>query len=435
MSWTDEEIDKLVQDASNAQKVTYKDAYWQEMEDMLDVKPKRKIVGWWWFAPILVVGALVGGFLYSSNSTGTQVSNENELSASNASLNESTEQSNETNEASQNELNSIETELIYENEVNNSVNSNLAEINNSETSSSNIKTQKRNTSNSLKSKQTSIETGIQVSTNSSIESSTKKVSRENQFEPEIYVGNENHQFEQQAEAVSIAQLSPFDWSNEISKDAIYPHNDLPIFPRNHLGFYAEVNGGIGQSYQKTAANNELYQLGVNAGLEYHRRHWVFGAGIGLRQQFVNNLELHNRRAYYSFGLVTMDQEMAYDQMIFADLTFHTNYVLGKSAFGISVTPTYLLGARLKYTQTSEEMMGNEQSIQTLEERKSTFVSSENFQKFGFNSGIHYNYLIRNNLLLNVELSTRLGKQLLISNFDGEKRNFPMLIEIGLKHKF
>lgn len=434
MSWTDDEIDKLVQDAANAQKVTYKDAYWQEMQAMLDVKPKRKIVGWWWFAPVLLVGALIGGFLYSSNSTETQVSTENELTASNASLNE-TKQSSETNEGSQNELNSTETELISENEVNNSVNSNLTEFNSSETIKTTNNRQKRNIASSLKSEQTSIDTGNQVSSNSGIESSTNKVSRENQYEPEINEGNEHLPIENQTGDVTIDQLTPFDWSNEIRKETLYPHNDLPIFPRNHLGFYAEVNGGIGQSYQKTASKNELYQLGVNAGLEYHRRNWVFGAGIGLRQQFVNNLELHNRRAYYSFGLVTMDQEMAYDQMIFADLTFHTNYVVGKSAFGISVTPTYLLGARLKYTQTSEEMMGNEQSIQTLEERKSTFVSSENFQKFGFNSGIHYNYLIRNNLLLNVELSTRLGKQLLISNFDGEKRNFPMLIEVGLKHKF
>lgn len=433
MSWTDEEIDKLVQDAANAQKVTYKDAYWQEMEAMLDVKPKRKIAGWWWFAPVLLVGAIVGGFLYSSNSTGIQVSMENELSASNASLNDA-KQSNETNEASLKVNSSTETELTSENEVNNSANSNLPEINNSETSSSTKNIQKRNTSNSLKSKQTSSETSNQLLT-SSINNSSEEIARENQYEPEINGGNEHLPIEKQTGDVTINQLTPFDWSNEIRKETLYPHNDLPIFPRNHLGFYAEVNGGIGQSYQKTETKNELYQFGVNAGLEYHKRNWVFGAGLGLRQQFVNNLELHNRRAYYSFGLVTMDQEMAYDQLIFADLTFHTNYVLGKSAFGISVTPTYLLGARLKYTQTSEEMMGNEQSIQTLEERKSTFVSSENFQKFGFNSGIHYYYLIRNNLLLNVELSTRLGKQLLTSNFDGEKRNFPMLIEVGLKHKF
>lgn len=434
MSWTDEEIDKLAKDAANAQKVTYKDAYWQEMEAMLSVKPKRKIAGWWWFAPVLLMGTLVGGFLYSSNSNGTQVSTENELSALNSSLNKSVNKSNETNDSSLKWINSTKTDVSPDKELNSSSNSNSTEFNGSETSTSNNNTQKRNTTTFLKSIHSANETRNQVLTNSTIDTSSE-VSQENQIESSENLGNEKNKIENQKSDVIITQLIPFDWSNEITTDALYPHNDLPFFPRNHFGFYAEVNGGIGQSYQKTQTKNELYQLGVNAGLEYHRRNWVFGAGIGLRQQFVNNLELHNRRSYYSFGLVTMDQELTYDQLIFADITFHTNYVVGKSAFGVSLTPTYLLGARLSYTQKSEEIMGNEQTIQTLEERKSTFVSSENFQKFGFNSGVHYNYLIRNNLLLNVELSTRLGKELLISNFDGEKRNFPMLIEVGLKHKF
>lgn len=433
MSWTDEELDKLVQDASNAQKVEYKDAYWQEMEALLNQKPARKIAGWWWFSAgvVLVAISTIGFVVFGPTSRP-------EINVMAQTMNSEYDQNVQT---TPNKTTLLEDE-VQGSEINHTTSmtsvSSTTNSTNNRSSNGLVKTIKSSKSqpkiNLITTKNEIQLTSIQNLDNDqkaflekqSLKSLSSKVDQKQEVQGAI-----NH-------PLNVEGLELIAWSNDITREIpIYPNEwkDLPFLPRNHLGFYVELNGGIGQSYQKTATQNELYQIGLNAGLEFHRKNWVFGAGLGIRQQYVNNLEINNRRSYYSFGLVNMDQHLEYDQLIFADLTFHTNYIFGRSAIGLSVTPNYLVGTRLSYTETSEEVFGESHKIETLEERKSTFVSSNNFEKFGINAGFHYNYALRPNLLLNLEVNSRLGKQLLISNFEGEKRNYPLMIELGIKHKF
>jgi hypothetical protein len=64
MKWTDEDIDKMAQDAAGKVNVPYSDSYWAEMDAMLDVNSpvtsavKSKKKGFWWMFGVLF--ALIG---------------------------------------------------------------------------------------------------------------------------------------------------------------------------------------------------------------------------------------------------------------------------------------------------------------------------------------------------------------------------------------
>lgn len=65
MSFTDDEIDKIVQDAAAKVEVPYQDSYWAEMEALLPVTSKKKPF-WWLFSVIFaLVGLATTLFLFS----------------------------------------------------------------------------------------------------------------------------------------------------------------------------------------------------------------------------------------------------------------------------------------------------------------------------------------------------------------------------------
>lgn len=430
MSWTDEEIDGIVKQAAGELKAVYKDDYWKEMEAMLGEPKKRRGIVWWWFGG---VAALVVGFfaVYPLSGTNRQ---DARIALSTATGNESLSSTRTTTvpqeQAAEPNSTTVEAPLVAEGENQFSKRTSAFIPKEAETASLNADQPRTHRSvSSTFSKQAATDfTGLTVAGNQ--ETVVSGSSSETKL-GEVLTSTDTPN----KDVIEIGTLSMRNWNPEKTGFALAsPDPMLPVFPRKRLGFYAAAYGGIGQSYVQTSQNNYLYQMGFDAGVEWFQQRWSFAAGFGLREQFVSNLHISKRQNFYSFGLVSVDQNIEYDRIVFVDVPVSASYIFGKSTFGIQVTPTYTAGARLSYTSEIQEQAGG-QNVLSADSEKHQFVSSPNFASFGLNGGIMYGYNLFERVYIEAKVSSRLAPALLTDDFSGAQRSVPVMVELGLKKRF
>lgn len=437
MSWTDEELDGLVREAAGTSNVEYKEAYWHEMEAMLGETSTSKIGMWWWLSGItllvgwstLFVGSINGVFgpndtLRANNNTqlkqqftatNVKVIDENEKNSKSLVSDENvlTEEPSQRKATDQN--------VIVNEKQKPQVASLYAPSTIKKKEVVKVKPRKPKRSNS----------NLHSDINNELKSNDKNSLSERRSLIESNLDNpldEN-------QMVNQGLLTTKTWSNEIENTPLNPFNKLPIIASKRIGFYVGMNTGLGQSYAMTKTNNEIYQFSLNGGVEFYKGKWAFGTGLGIRQQFTQNLKVVSRRQFYSFGSVHVDQNMSYDRLVFADLNLTASRRFGRSELGINVSPTFMLGARLTYLQTTEEIVGSQKTMSNTANGKNEYVRSDNFNAFGLNMGIHYSYTLMKNISIEAGVSSRIAQPMLKANFDGEKRNLPVMLELGLKKRF
>lgn len=447
MNWTDEELDNLVREAAASNQVEYKDVYWQEMEAMLGNKSTSKVGMWWWMSGILLLIGISTVFVGSLND-GFGMNNQ---STANLAMNES--------ESTRDEI------LVNNSNLSSEINENYAVLNEGESSddrqelSTSFKMITYDKSALQSNKKIVSQSKYQQKVNQSSKSFrgadlTEKTAgshegSSNSMGPIAIEGEEkdieivkNQSMQQKNEdaltennALEISELAVVDWKHNLNRSPLMPIGELPILINKRIGFYVGLNGGVGQSYSMTAKNNEIYQFGVNGGLEFYRKNWAFGTGLGIRQQFTQNLTLVNSRRYYSFGMVNVNQNMTYDRLLFADFNLTASYRFGRSEFGFVATPTYLLGARMSATQSTEEIIGSQTTMNYESKATKQYVSSDNFKTFGLSLGLNYSYILVRNISIQAGVNARVIQPLLNTRFDGEQRKMPIMVELGLKKRF
>ncbi len=438
MSWTDEELDALVREAANDKKIAYKDAYWQEMEAMLGSTPVRKTLGWWWFSGVAFLGMIITAAFVASNSTfetpmqstilasinehSRTVKNDQIIERESINVIEAANESEISKVNSENfEQSNLEKSVTYKNP--NGTNTGSQDLNSSK------KANKRSISN--------------LDTNSEIfKASIIGNSAEEGFEKQPVVSEDltdvnmtNVPESKDAPAVTISSLQLMNWNSTMESSFDRTQNNFPYLSRRRIGFYASLSGGIGQSYLASERNNTMREFGLQGGVEFFTKKWSFGVGLGYRQQFVDNLTIQNRKQYYTYGLLKINQSLNYDQLLFADLNLSANYRLGRSELGINTSPSYLLGARLNYSENREEIMGDKTVVSTMPSEKNQFVSSTNFKSFGVNLGLSYNYLLKRNTWIGLNVNTRIAGNLLNNSFSGTQRTVPIMVDFGIKKRF
>ena len=449
MSWTDEELDNLAREAAASSQVEYKDAYWHEMEALLGEKSTSKGGIWWWLTGIILligvstvfVGSRIDGF-DGINQTASSGELENvSLSTLNVQDNQLAPSPVTSEDARSNEgvlsVKSIETNSFV-------ADKSFEEGTAAETNS-NVLTKKSNTLQSQKaiigkqlvdSKETSNDSKLNFTrplmVQSSSETEGNNLTNENNLEGNDD-GNTGNSLNN--ERLEVSELAVVDWNHEMTPTPIFRTEELPLLAGKRIGFYLGVNGGLGQSYAMTAKNNEIYQFALNGGLEFYRKNWAFGTGLGIRQQFTQNLTVVNSRRYYSYGAVNVNQNMTYDRMLFADLNLTASYRFGRSEVGVLVTPTYLLGARLSAVQSTEEIIGATSTMNYESKATKQYVSSENFNALGLNLGLNYSYSLMRSISIQAGVNMRVIQPMLNTRFEGVERKLPIMVELGLKKRF
>lgn len=433
MGWTDDEIDDLARNASANQKVEYDNAYWKEMEALLDAeKPVKKRLGWWFFGAVIVL-ITIGTVLYYV--IGQPVERNTVLAYDSITV----VQKNEQTDTSLHKKNNS-----YESERNNHVNKQFVPVNTEK-----IKTveHKRVPSSSLtKSGLTSLKSGNVTATvvfedSDDREKTAKDDKPEDEFESAAFalVQDITSDFESGGSFQTDVQDAN-EQTTEMIQVALQENSTVKNMTEDPLlqkktGFYMAAGAGAGTSYIKTS-NELMVQWRVNMGVDYTiANSFRLGAGIGFRQQIVSNLTVERSREYYSFGLIDISQSINYDRLQFVDWNIHGHYLLGKMAVGIEITPSYLISVRahMKQIQTEYDNSVVDEVITTKLEKQ--FVRSNNFNSFGLDAGISFQYQFKYRMSLQALATARLNKMLMNNDFRGEYNRFPVKLELGLIKRF
>lgn len=451
MSWTDEEIDALVRDAANEMKVAYKDDYWKEMDAILgDSKRKRRGVAWWWMGGGSAALLLTGFTVWSIVSTDTF--RQEQLAVTNETTTGHTGSENTTTSEMERATEMTTTEAaLPENEMETTVSTeevpadahvhayakSTPATNQSKTIGSSDPTQAGSPKNETIAGAKDTKTTRVADRKSDFSNDATVETKKTEGLLVTDIKTTENASKGTTTPVDVADLNEKGWYSEpysamIRTDYSY---EPPFIPRKRLGFYVRAAGGAGLSYRQTEADNALYQIGADAGLEWFRQNWSFSAGIGIRQQFVSNLHLTKREEFYAFGVVSVDHNLNYDRLVFVDVPVSASYLFGRSTFSLDLAPTYTAGVRLGYTREMQEQTGPNNVVSTSENAGHEYVTSPNFARFGLNAGLTYGYGLKGKLFLETRVSSRVGPSLLVGDFGSNQRTLPIMVELGLKKRF
>lgn len=445
MSWTDKELDKLFKSAADAQKVTYQDSYWDEMNALLGEEKKRKGAFLWWLTGAgVMIGLIVTAvFMFTSKGVNNQqiaiqtattetLSNENSAQES-VSKEQSTNTTTEgalVKDVPQLKTNTEKQSQSYSSQKStNQVDMNTVKKDLSGEEVASSTTLKENENN-------------EVATNaiSAQEANSDLINDEtltrgdfgNQIEPSNIVSSVEPQTDQ-IELDALDERTDFNMATQYLYDQVNPIDYL-FAPRRKVGFYTELNGGLSQSYLITNEHNWGYAANFSAGIEYYQKAWQFAGGIGMRFEHYSNIVRHYERNSYSYGLVQEAQDNAYDQFLRLEAPFSMAYALKKFEIRAGITPSFLIGTR------KENNLNNSNSIafntfESNNETTSEFVRSEYFKPFGLQSQFGIGYAILPKLTLNLNTRIHLINPIQVDHFIGEYKSLPMTLEIGLRKRF
>lgn len=436
MNWTDDELDKLFVDASKQVDVPYSDSYWSEMEAMLSNEPKRKAGFFWWTSAgvLLLFTFGVATAIYYTNSDPVYKT---------ASIDSKSQEFNPSLHSTGNKKLALKKHISNATLNPNSIKNAEQHLGESKqyfekhTSQTNVRTLKVNSTSNEFSKKEIVSTQFVPIVNE-IELSQKIPSIVNEITSVEQVNKSEEVSRTQLQVSNLGMLPVTNLETGIAKfisPTSMPQPDLlPLIKTKRFGFYVSAAAGFGQSFLKTKTNNDLYQISLSGGIEFYKRNWLFGAGISIQQQHVNNIYMNTRSQYYSFGLINVNRELNYDQFISIGLPISASYSFGRSSIGMQFTPSYLIGSRLAYTEQTETT--SEHDVLTNQNKQETkFVSSDNLEKFGLNTSFNYNYRLKGNLFLDAKVGARINPLLLNSGFNGTTRNLPLIVELGITKRF
>lgn len=414
MGWTEDDIESLYKSAANQKSVEFKDAYWDEMEVLLNEnKSTKKRFIWWWTTSalmVLVVGLIA---IYSFKKDNT--------------------------------IDSIETAELMQTNSNN-------EVKQSEVLFTNDKSESFDDSHSFD-KIENVTHNLTRTTNkvnddfsaSYIAKTSPTTQKTIDFQSEL---KNNGLIEENiiVDEISIITDGVLADTNKLmfteSDNEKQQHQDsdkgmLKDEPININKWSMYVGLDAGASTPYTRSSDELnVNWGVKTGFDYKiYKNIIVGGGIGFRQQLVNDLVVSKSRAYYSFGVINYSQTISYDRLQFFDVNLHTHYQWNKMKFGVEFTPSYLISARAKMSQFESQDGKLSNMQETIVENQREYVQTNNLNAIGLDLGVSFQYEFKYKMSLEVGANTRLNKMLMSTDFVEVENRFPIKLEIGLIKRF
>lgn len=438
MSWTDKELDKLFKSAADAQKVAYQDSYWDEMNALLGAEKKRKGVFWWWFTGfgVILVLSITAGILYSNKIDNKQIltsqtKGKEEVTKDKISPNENLSEVIESDFLNENE--SIN-ETTFQEELKIKNNQALAKGNNgnkeivsdiSFTMHEFNDASHLNATNLEEDKIKGNSNTTDFVTDSQNDFITSNTLREN-LESSPTMKN-------QLMVDLLDERTNFSILSNYSHEAIHPLS-YAFVSRRKLAFYAELNGGLSQSFLITKEGNWGYSANLGAGLEYYHKAWQFGTGLAVRFENYSNIVRHYERNSYGFGLDHEVQDNWYNQFLRAELPISLGYTLNKFEVRAGLTPSYLFATRKEYHLDNSNGIAYN-TFESHNESTAEFVQSDYFKPIGLQSNLSVGYAILPKLSLNINTRFQLVNPVKHDHFLGESKSYPITVELGIRKRF
>lgn len=460
MKWTDDEIDQVFRRFASDQKVVYKDAYWSEMEAILDAgKSSKKRIGWWMFLGIILLffGAFSFYFLGVNLKNDSTKVMANEVDQTRLDLvnteNEIPVSKKETLSPLKFQLQVREYQASLFNDEGVSA---LLNLSSTEMALMNVRKVENfylNAEGYWNLKQGKFGSSrylYENLLNARTASNEEEINHVKEYKvgsviiPSVRsLNNVEVPIELQSELVTEEQLDEIDVKMKKSDLKQMHHSQEgimvsavsePLLVDKRSGYYVGVSFGAAGSY--LAQSKELAtQWSVLMGYDYtFVKNVRLGIGVGFRQQILNDMEIKKQRDYYSLGLVSFNQAIKYDRFNFIDVNVHLHYIYKKFNFGVNVSPTFLIATRATIDQQFKE---NGASIHVPEapsiEKK--YVESDNFYKVGLNANLSVQYEFKRRFVLNLGVGSRFTPFINTNLFENAPRKMPLNLELGLIKRF
>jgi hypothetical protein len=399
MSWTDEEIDKLFGDASEQQTFEYRSEYWKDIEKQLPVNRSKKPL-FWWFAGNIFLVAFVSWIFVETVELRSEKSIDPKSNGNQQAL-MSSEQNSLVNANSQ--KTKAEASLAIENKI---VSENVVEKRENESAYAWTKTSVTADKiddepiNQLKEVEHDNEVADQLA--------------EYEILPVISTSNDEL-INEQALKLSLIELSSF--SSDIENRSILP-SELKVKKLDRVGYFVELNGGVGQSWTRSNENEQGINgsVGLTAGISLPVSKFNLSAGLGFQATKFDDLKIKERTKIYGFGSSILENTYEFSSIYSLTLPLELSYSTGRHNVSVGVISSMNLFSRL---QRTEAVNG------TQTEYRSGVAKVDLFSRIGIQPTLGYSYSVNEKTKIGLRVGMNLVQPIQSDRFVGAPVKMPL----------
>src|SRR5690554_2202721 len=362
MNAQDNNLDQIFRDAAQSQKAPlYDDAYWAEMNAMLDARSKKKkgFIYWTLGGTAAAIGLLI--LLFGiNNQKATALYTQNEL------------QNKQIERIAESTTNTANTENTAKETVK-TKNTNSQTKKNSNNAT--VKTE-RSTYN-LKGNQNSQASTATNTVHTNSKSNKNIIQGENEEIGKNVVGKENLENKKDAELyiqedkTEEIALSEIEMLPIIERSLVEQYGterlrfiDHKYNPATRINLYAKLSGGVMENYKTSRPfESGLVDFSINA--EINIKNLLVRSGLGIQMTSNADLIVSQRAKVYDFGATDIQNDLSYQTLYDLYLPVEFGYKYKSTSFGIGIQINYLMSTKMDLNRyentnlvTTEKLYGN-----------------------------------------------------------------------------
>lgn len=416
MNLNDENIDQLFRkSAENVKAPEYSDAYWAEMNQMIDAEEKnrKRLMIWTFFGTI--GAALVALLLFFNNET-TNLNSSYQISEnSNPAQNEASDAITNHSSASAD----FSQKKIDPNQDLTSIDGNSKTLNKIEVEKYSPKIDKKasktNKTFNLSSNNSNKTEGFDKVINQKTKNNSKKV----------LVNAKNKTFISTESNIAIqklpAKLIGFETSSETEENLIPPKN---ISNQLHVSYHAEAAFGVSESYQNNTTSPWRFSVSGLARLEYGQL--VVNTGIGVQVESPANLQVTERAKVYGFGLKNYENTLNYKSFTQVFIPLEVGFKSNNSTFGVGGQFHSIVGTRMSLTSKVN---------QEITAKKDFNNQMAGLNRFSGNFYLFIDQQLTDKISAGVRVGSAIGSRIADSHyFNSVTNDQPIFGQITLKYQ-
>lgn len=375
------DMDQLLDEKISAMKFEFKDAYWTEMEALLDQQKRKKGLFWWVLGSATLVTLTLLFFLvyfiptnqYASETIASQQKENNETLKSNVTtinydLNNQKKDEVKEEEQIKTNISVHSTNTIKlnhnqtaSNKVTKSNHSNFAAI----VTNTNQKVEKTDIS------QNNLQTNNTSSSSSLISVNKNKIQLDELAripKDEVLLKQNERDVEEMNQIAhsnpnelivtpGVNQMPILSFSS-LNKNLMIPSTPIELVQRKPLmthSLFAEAGVGYGtNSFSKPNFGGEIVHLGFVYQLE--KANWGLKTGLNVSWTSVNGLNYSSRQKIYGFSSSIVTNQLNYRSLINMAIPLEATYHIKKHTIGLGVQLNVLLTSTAKAKDWSENQL-------------------------------------------------------------------------------
>lgn len=411
MSWTDEEIDKVFEEASKQQSFEYRQEYWKEFEKQLPVNKSKRPLAWWIAGNMFL--AIFIGWTIAESLHGKIAVKENNLKAHvpHGTLSEKVGEKTVGQKVKAFENHVFQ---VVEKESPN------YEMNIDVQSTAPILPIDRK-SNEFSPFVSAIEANLMLDERKNGNNHTDSESQFVRFDEQAGISSK------QTENNSAPNMEVRPLESSFYDASLIPSN-LGLSKPNRIKLYAEVNGGVGQGWMssKEASRSVNGTVGLAAGISLPLSKFNVNVGLGFQATKFDDLKIKERTKIYGFGSSILENTYQFNSIYAVTLPVQIDYSLGRHTLALGLTSSVNLFSRLKRT---EEVDG----IQTA--NRSGIAKVDLFSKVRLEPTVGYSFAVNENMNIGLRIGMNVIQPIQSDRFVGTPIKLPMHGQVYLMRKF